>query len=99
MSKRPTFEQFKKKALADKKVRAEYEALAPAFEMKRKMIAMRKEKGLSQEDLANILGTKKGNISRLESVTTDVSPTFATVEKYALALGYAVKVDFEPLPA
>jgi DNA-binding XRE family transcriptional regulator len=96
---RPTFEQFKKKALADKGVMAEYEALAPAFEMKRRMIAMRKAKGLTQEDMANILGTRKSNISRLESLSSDISPTFATVEKYALALGYTVKVDFEPLPA
>ena len=41
---RPTLEQFKKKALADRGVIAEYEALAPAFEMKRRMIAMRKGK-------------------------------------------------------
>ncbi len=95
---RPTFRQFKKKALADQGVKAEYDALGPAFEMKRRMIAMRKEKGLTQEDMANILGTRKSNISRLESVNSGVSPTFATVEKYALALGYTVKVDFEPLP-
>jgi hypothetical protein len=44
MSKRrPTFEEFREKALKKPAVKAEYDALGPAFEMKRKMIAMRKE--------------------------------------------------------
>ncbi len=39
MAKRPTFESFKKKALKDPAVKAEYDALAPAYAMKRDMIA------------------------------------------------------------
>lgn len=96
MAKRPTFESFKKKALKDPAVKAEYHALAPAYAMKRDMIAMRKEKGLTQEDMANLLGTRKSNISRLESVNSDISPRVATVEQYARALGYRMKVEFEP---
>lgn len=60
------------------------------------MIAMRKEAGLTQEQMAELLGTKKSNILRLESLNSDVSPRLSTVEEYARVLGYRVKVDFEP---
>jgi transcriptional regulator with XRE-family HTH domain len=90
--------KFRKKALAKPGVKAEYDALSPAFEMKRQMIALRKEAGLTQAEMAERLGTKKSNISRLESVTSGVSPRLATVEQYARALGYGVKVKFEPRP-
>jgi DNA-binding XRE family transcriptional regulator len=92
---RKTFEQFRRKALKKPGVKAEYDALAPAFEMKRQMIALRKKAGLTQEQMADLLGTKKSNISRLESVSSDVSPRLSTLEDYARALGYQVKVAFE----
>ena len=96
MSKRRTFEQFREKALKKPGVRERYDALGPAFEMKRQMIAMRKAAGLSQEQMAELLGTQKSNVSRLESLNSDVSPRLSTVEQYAKVLGYRVKVDFEP---
>jgi len=91
-------QKFRKKALANADVKAEYDALSPAFEMKRQMIALRKKAGVTQEEMAERLGTKKSNISRLESVTSGISPRLATVEQYARALGYGVKVKFEPRP-
>lgn len=96
MSKRPTIESFREKALQNPDVKAEYDALAAAFEMKRQMIALRKKAGLTQEQMAELLGTKKSNISRLESVACENSPRLATVEDYARVLGYSVKVEFEP---
>jgi DNA-binding XRE family transcriptional regulator len=95
MTKRPTFEEFRKKALRRPEVRAAYDALGPAFEMRRRMIAMRQKAGLTQEQMAELLGTKKSNISRLESMSSRVSPRLSTVEEYARVLGYAVKVQFE----
>jgi DNA-binding XRE family transcriptional regulator len=95
MSKRPTIKQFRQKALRKPAVKAEYDALSSAFEMKRQMIALRKRAGLTQEQMAELLGTKKGNISRLESVNSGISPRLATVEEYARVLGYSIKVEFE----
>ena len=46
--------------------------------------------------MAELLNTKKSNISRLESVSSEVSPRLSTVEEYARVLGYRLKVDFEP---
>ncbi len=93
--KRPAMEGFRRKALADAAVRAEYDALAPAFAIKRQMIALRKAAGLTQEQMAERLGTKKSNISRLESLNADASPRLSTLEAYAKALGYTVSVGFE----
>lgn len=96
MSKRPTIEGFRETALKNREVKSEYERLSAAFEMKRKMIALRKKAGLTQTEMADLLGTKKSNISRLESINTGNSPRFATIEDYARVLGYSIKVEFEP---
>lgn len=95
-AKRPILKNFRKKALKDPKVKAEYDALSAAFEMKRQMIALRKDAGLTQEQMAELLGTQRSNISRLESISSDISPRLATVEEYARVLGYSIKVEFEP---
>jgi DNA-binding XRE family transcriptional regulator len=87
---------LKAQAFKNPEVKAAYEELAPAYAMKRDMIAMRKARGLTQEDMANLLGTRKSNISRLESVNNDISPRLATVAEYARVLGYRMKIQFEP---
>ena len=71
--KRPTFSDFKKKALKNKNVKTAYDELSASFNMKRQMIAMRQEAGMTQEDMADLLGTKKSNISRLESLNSEIS--------------------------
>lgn len=98
MTDRPTLKSFKNEALKNSDVKTAYDDAAPAYAMKRDMIAMRKARGFTQEDMANLLGTKKSNISRLESVNSDSSPRLATVEEYARVLGYRVKIAFEPNP-
>ena len=96
---RPSFADFKKKALADPEVREEYEQQELAYELRKKLITLRKEAGLTQEELAAILHTQKSNISRLESVNSKTSPKLSTIEDYAKAIGYKVKISFEPRPA
>ncbi len=95
MTDRPTFKDMRTKALERVDVKAAYDEAAPSFAMKRDMIAMRLAAGKTQEQMAELLNTKKGNISRLESVGSEVSPTLATIENYARALGYRVKIEFE----
>jgi DNA-binding XRE family transcriptional regulator len=95
-TKRPTLKNFRKEALKNPKVKAEYDALSAAFDLKRQMIALRKDAGLTQEQMAELLGTRKSNISRLENISSDISPRLATVEAYARVLGYSIKVEFEP---
>jgi len=94
---RPTFENFKEKALKDNNVKKEYDALAPVYELRKKLIEMRIKKGLTQAEIAKKMGTNKSNISRLECGENVSFPTLATISKYANALGYKVNVEFEPI--
>ena len=51
----------------------------------------REETGLTQEEIAQKIGTYKNNISRLENHAEDVK--LSTLEKYADALGKKVKLS------
>jgi len=93
---RPIFSEFKKKALSNQAVKDEYEALSPAYELRKKLIALRKKAGLTQEELAHLLHTQKSNISRLENAATANSPKLSTIEQYAHAVGYEVEINFVP---
>lgn len=94
---RPTFAKFKEKALAKREVRDEYEAISLAYDLRKKLIALRKTAGLTQKELAEILKTQKSNISRLENVNSPSSPKLSTIEEYAQAIGYKVEINFVPI--
>jgi DNA-binding XRE family transcriptional regulator len=94
---RPTFEDFKNEAMADPEFKKEYEALAPIWELRKELIKLRLREGKTQEQVAALMGTKKSNISRLESGGKVTFPTLSTISKYANALGYKVKLEFEPI--
>ena len=74
----------------------EYQALAPAYQLRKKLIELRKRAGLTQEELAHLLNTQKSNISRLENAATSNSPKLSTIEQYAHAVGYDVEINFVP---
>ncbi len=88
------FSDCKEELLNDPEVKQEYNTLKPYYELRQKLIALRKEAGFTQEELAQLLHTKKSNISRLESVNTKNSPRLSTIEEYAHAVGYNVEIKF-----
>ncbi|NOR68673.1 MAG: helix-turn-helix domain-containing protein [Methylomarinum sp.] len=93
---RPSLNDFKQKALENVEVKLEYEKLAPAYILRTQLIKLRKEAGFTQEELAEILHTKKSNISRLENVNSSISPKLSTIEEYAKAVGYQLEINFTP---
>ena len=93
---RPTFNDFKKKALKKPEVKKEYDSLTTTYGLRKQLIEMRLKADLTQEALAKILHTKKSNISRLESVNSKISPKLSTIEEYAKAVGYKLKINFVP---
>jgi len=93
MRDRPTFDEFKKKALQNSDVKKEYESLKPLYEIKKKLISQRLKRGLTQEQIATELGTTKSNISRLESLNNTYSPNLTTLIKYADVLDMQLEVD------
>jgi DNA-binding helix-turn-helix protein len=91
---RPTFEDFKEKALKKSEVKKEYDRLEVEFELKLKLIKIRKAANLTQEEMASRMNTSKSNISRLESLNSKISPTISTLSAYANAAGYKLDVNF-----
>ncbi len=94
---RPSFEEFKKKALQNPEVKKEYNELLPAYALRKQLIKIRKKAGFTQEEIAEILHTKKSNISRLENVNSTISPKISTIEDYARAVGFQLEIKFKPL--
>ena len=61
------FEKLKARLLANPKVKAEYDALAPEFEIAAELLRARLRAGLSQAELAARMGTSQSTIARLEN--------------------------------
>jgi ribosome-binding protein aMBF1 (putative translation factor) len=86
------YSDFKNKLLKDKEIRKEYDALAAEFAIAEVVIKKRLEKGMTQLELANKIGTKQSAISRLES--GNYNPSIKLLEKTAKALGLKLNVSF-----
>ncbi len=93
---RPTLKNFKKKALKNSEVKSEYQRLFSAYALRKQLIKIRKDAGFTQEELAELLHTKKSNISRLENVNSRITPKLSTIEEYARAVGYKLEINFVP---
>ncbi|MEO0443762.1 MAG: helix-turn-helix transcriptional regulator [Pseudomonadota bacterium] len=85
-------QKLKSRALQNPEVRKEYDTLAEEFEVIDKLLKMRTAAGLTQEELAQRMGTQKSNISRLEA--GNANPSWKTLKKYAHACGFEITVDF-----
>lgn len=94
MSKRPSHRELKAKWLKDPKFKKEYDSIGDEFELLEKMLKARKKSGLTQAEVAALMGTSTSVVGRLE--TGGHSPTVETLERYAEAMGYKIKIDFIP---
>jgi ribosome-binding protein aMBF1 (putative translation factor) len=84
------FNKLKARLLANPEVRAEYDAIAPEFEIAAELLKARQRAGLSQAELAARMGTSQSTIARLESGQT--LPSTKTLLRYAEATGSKVRV-------
>jgi ribosome-binding protein aMBF1 (putative translation factor) len=84
------FDELKTRLLANAEVKAEYEALAPEFEISAELVRARLRAGLSQAELAERMGTSQSTIARLESGHT--LPSTKTILRFAKATGCKVEV-------
>ena len=72
------FNELKKKLLQDKATRKAYEELTPQYAIIEMIIRKRLKAGLSQEALAQKIGTKQSAIARFESGKTNPTLSFLT---------------------
>lgn len=83
-------EQFK-----NPEIKKEYDRLAPEYEIISAMITARKEMGISQSELAKLIGTDQSRISKLERGT--LNPSLDFIKRVAEAMGKTIHISFEPI--
>lgn len=88
------WKEHKKQLLKDPEFKKEYEALEPEYKLASMLIRLRLAKGLTQEQLANLINTKQESIARLES--GGYLPSLSTVRKVANALDADVEINLSP---
>jgi len=88
-----TFKSRLSEDLKDPEFRAHYQEERLALMLAMKIAKLREKKGLSQQQLAKLMGTSQQAISRIESGEYE-GFTFKTLEKLAEATGTQLKIEF-----
>jgi len=88
-----TFKSRLSEDLKDPEFRAHYQEERQALMLAMKIGKLREKKGLSQQQLAKLMGTSQQAISRIESGDYE-GFTLKTLEKIAEATGTRVKIEF-----
>ncbi len=88
-------EVFLKKALKRKGFRKAYEDLKEEYTLTREMLGARSRFGLTQETVAELMGTTKSAVSRLEAAGKH-APSLTTLKKYAQAVGCRLEIKLVP---
>ncbi len=93
-----THDELRKKALGRPDVREAFDDLSPEFELLRQMLRARRAAGLTQEGVAQRMGTKAPAVARLESALGNGkhSPSLSTLRKYADAVGCRLEIRLVP---
>jgi len=84
-------DDVKKILLEDPTTRLEYEKLRPRYEAIALLLKARKEQNITQEELAQRIGTQKSNISRFENGSCNPSLDF--LAKVAHGLGKELHIE------
>ncbi len=87
--------ELKAEFLSDPDNRVAYEALAPEFDLARKLIAARVAAGLSQTEVAERMGTRQSEVSRIEGARQNIS--IAKLANYAEAVGAKLDIRLDPV--
>ena len=82
----------KKELLKNPAVKAEYDALAPEYDIIQAMIDARKEQNITQKELALRTGITQADISRIENGSRN--PSLNMLKKLAKGLGMRLRVEF-----
>jgi transcriptional regulator with XRE-family HTH domain len=88
------FDSFLKEQLEQEGVRREYYRLDPFYRLADQLILLRKQRGLTQKELAEKAGTTQAVVSRLENVS--VRASLETIVRLAEALDAVVELKLTP---
>src|SRR4030065_145343 len=84
------WKEFKKELLKDPEFKKEYEKLEPEYRIIRQILALRRKKNLTQEQLAELTGAKQSSIARIESGRHN--PSLRLLEKIAQVLIFIARL-------
>ena len=94
-----THKELKSRALARAEVKAEYAKLDEEFALLDEFLRARASAGITQAEVADRIGTTQSAVARLESGRGKHSPSLATLQKYAHALGCRLELRLVNEPA
>ena len=91
-----SYKDYKKRALQNPEVKAEYDTLQSEYDIIQAMIDARVQQNMTQKDLSAKTGITQADISRIENGTRN--PSLSMVKKLAQGLGMQLKLEFVPMP-
>lgn len=92
-----SYREYKKKALENPEVKAEYDELQPEYDLIQAMIDARVSQNVTQKDLSEATGITQADISRIENGTRN--PSLVMLKRIATGLGMQLRLEFVPTPA
>ena len=93
--KKTNFDRYLERKLQDADFRARFEAADQAWDIALQLAALRQARGLTQKQVADLLGTKQQAIARLEDPAY-TGHSLSMVRKYVEALGASLDVTIIP---
>lgn len=85
------FDRYLERKLQDAGFRARFEAANQAWDISLQLVALRQARGLTQKQVAEMLGTKQQAIARLEDPAY-TGHSLSMVRKYVEALGASLRL-------
>lgn len=95
MSESTNFDRYLERKLADPDFLARFEKASRAWDVALQLAALRRARGLTQRQVAEMLGTRQQAIARLEDPSYS-NQSLAMVRRYAAALNALVDVVVVP---
>jgi transcriptional regulator with XRE-family HTH domain len=94
-NEKTNFDRYLEGKLQDSEFRARFEAADQAWDIALQLAALRQARGLTQKQVADLLGTKQQAIARLEDPAY-TGHSLSMVRKYVEALGASLDVTIIP---
>ena len=90
-----SYSKYRDEALKkDSRLKAEYDALAPEYDIIQAMIDARKRKKKKKKELSERTGITQADIRRIENGTRN--PSLEMVKRLARGMGMVLKLEFVP---
>ncbi|MDI6881201.1 MAG: helix-turn-helix transcriptional regulator [Desulfitobacteriaceae bacterium] len=86
------WKEVRAELLKDPETAQAVKEMEPEYEIIKEIIEARIKQGLTQEELANRIGTRQSNISRLE--VGEANPSLRFLKKLAAGLGKELHISF-----